>query len=118
MMLPIGDYVIGYVGPAGYTREVTQVMQAPTEQITDDTDAEFTIVQFDVVEINVAIDDPTPPTTTTTTTTTTTLAPTTTAQAILPATGTSSTANGWMALVALLLLGTGSGLLMVRRRPA
>ena len=50
--------------------------------------------------------------------TTTTLAATTTVQAVLPATGAWSTANRWIALVAVLLLGAGSVLLLVRRRPA
>ena len=45
-MLPIGDYVIGYVGPAGYTPSVTQTVSTPTEQITGDPDAAFTLAPF------------------------------------------------------------------------
>lgn len=127
MMLPIGDYVIGYVGPAGYTRSVTKTVEPIlSERITDDPDAAFTIDSNVINRIAVAIDDPTPATTTTlapTTTpapTTTTLAPTTTALAAgagtLPATG-SGHANEMLALIAGLLVIAGGGLLAARRRP-
>ena len=120
-MLSIGDYVIGCVGPAGYGREVTQSVTGPTERIDDDPDAAYTIGAGDVVTIVVAIDDPTT-TTIAPTTTTTTLAPTTTGlgagAGTLPATGTSSGTNTWMALLALGLIGAGGSLMMVRHRGA
>ncbi|CAE7940300.1 unnamed protein product, partial [Symbiodinium sp. KB8] len=51
-MLPIGDYVIGYIGPDGYTREITQsVSLVVTEKVTDDADAAFTAAFGEVVEI-------------------------------------------------------------------
>lgn len=107
--LPPGDYTIGYAGPAGYTRSITQTVTNPllTTQaiVTDDPDAEFAIVTGGVVEIDVAIDDPTPATTTTTSTTTTT---TTIAVApALPETGTSGAANAQIAAIAtaMVLLG-------------
>ena len=147
--LPIGDYVIGYVGPTGYTRTVTQTVTAPPvidgEQIVDDADASFTLGAGDLVEIAVVIDDPTPTTTTTstttTTTTTTTVPPTTTAPTTaapttaapttvgivttssidaagvtLPQTGTSSSTNRTVALLATSLIGFGGVMLTARRR--
>lgn len=122
--LPPGDYTIGYAGPAGYSREITQTVTNPVltaEQaiVTDDPDAAFTIVTGGLVEIDIAIDDPVPATTTTTSTTTTT---TTTTIALLaptiPATGTSGTANAQIAAVALGCVVAG-GLLVIattRRR--
>jgi len=114
MMLPTGDYAIGYTGPDGYTREITQTVTAPVEKVTDDPDANFTMSAGDLVEIVVAIDDPTP--TTTTTTTTTTLVTTTSIDAgvvTLPQTGSSESNQ---ALLALALVGAGGALLLVRRR--
>lgn len=131
-VLPVGDYVMGYVGPAGYTVDITQVItpfEPPTEMITDDPDAAFTMEEFAQVDIVITINDPVPATTTTstTTTTTTTVAPTTTVRATtttaldasgvtLPSTGTSSEANGWMATLALLFVASGGALLIARRR--
>jgi hypothetical protein len=130
-LLPIGDYVMGYVGPAGYTVDITQTVippEFPSEIITDDPDAAFTMEEFATVEIVITINDPVPATTTTsTTTTTTTLAPTTTVAVTtttvfdssgvtLPGTGTSSQANGWMATLALLFVASGGALLIARRR--
>jgi hypothetical protein len=110
-MLPIGDYAIGYVGPAGYTRQLVQVSAVPdaAERITDDPDAVFTLVRNGLVEIAVTIDDPTPPTTSTNATTTTNAGN-------LPPTGASTKAIVRMTLIALLLVGSGAALVATRRR--
>jgi len=127
-VLPVGDYVMGYVGPAGYTVDITQVItpsEPPTEMITDDPDAAFTMAESAQVDIVITINDPVPAATTTTTTTT--VAPTTTVRATtttaldasgvtLPSTGASSGANGWMATLALLFVASGGALLIARRR--
>lgn len=112
---PIGDYVVGEVGPDGYTRTVTQQIALPTEQLTD-TEASFTLEAFAQVEVNVASDDQA----TTTTVAPTTVGPTTTdlgaGVATLPATGSSDNTSTLAAMaVALLLLGLGATTLARRR---
>jgi LPXTG-motif cell wall-anchored protein len=60
-----------------------------------------------------------PPTTTTTLAPTTTVAPTTTIDAgvvTLPATGTSSQANGWLVMMAVALITAGGAMVLARRR--
>jgi LPXTG-motif cell wall-anchored protein len=134
---PIGDYVVGEVGPDGYTRTVTQeVGETPLEQLTE-PGAAFTLEPFAEVTINVKSDDePLPPTTTTTTPTTTTLPATTTTEepatavpttqgptttaidagvVTLPATGGSDN-TGTLAAVALALLLLGAGTTALARR--
>jgi hypothetical protein len=125
--LPIGNYELGYIGPNGYTRTVTQtVTPNPTERITDDPDAAFTISTANDVALAITIDDPVPVTTTTTTTTTTTVAPTTTLATTttalgaggitLPATGPSSRETSTLAVTALALVLVGASMVLVRRR--
>jgi hypothetical protein len=131
-MLPAGDYTIGYSGLPTYTDSWTQTVTPPLIPtgvdsqaiVTDDPDAEFTIVAGGLVEIDGVLDDPVPATTTTTTTTT--VVPTTTTTTTIavplaptiPATGTSGEANARMATLAIALIAAG-GLLVVgvsRRR--
>lgn len=138
--LPPGDYTVGYVGPAGYTLDVTQstTNQGPLQQtqaiVSGDPQAAFTIASGDQVDITLTIDDPEPlPTTTTTTTTTPTTtttipagAPPTTPPAttaaptiapILPETGTTGRTTGAIAAIAATSVLAGVALTRVRRRP-
>ena len=122
---PIGDYVVGEIGPDGYTRTVTQqISQLVSEQL--EAEAAFTLEVDSEVIVNVASNDQ--PTTTTTTTTTVapttaapTVAPTTSALAAgagtLPPTGPTDNTGTFAAIaIALLLLGAGATAL-ARRRP-
>ena len=118
-MLPIGDYVIGYIGPDGYTREITQsVSQMISEKVTDDADAAFTAAFGEVVEIEVVIDDPAPEPTTTTTQPATTTTAFDAGAGTLPPTGASSQTNTTIAVLALALIAAGLALIGVRRRTA
>ncbi|MEQ9162324.1 MAG: LPXTG cell wall anchor domain-containing protein, partial [Ilumatobacter fluminis] len=118
-MLPIGDYVIGYIGPDGYTREITQsVSLVVTEKVTDDADAAFTAAFGEVVEIEVAIDDPAPEPTTTTTEPATTTTVFDAGAGTLPPTGASSETNTTIAVLAFALIAAGLALVGVRRRTA
>ncbi len=128
-MLPIGDYVIGYTGPDGYTREITQSVTAPSTtttslpviqeaMVTDDPDAEFTIENGGLVEIEVAIDDPAPEPTTTTTEPATTTTAFDAGAGTLPPTGASSETNMTIAVLAFALIAAGLALVGVRRRTA
>jgi len=127
MMLPVGDYVIGYEGPDGYTREIMQSVTAPTTTttepeieaiVTDDPDAEFTVENGGLVEIEVAIDDPEPEPTTTTTEPATTTTAFDAGAGTLPPTGASSETNTTIAVVAFALIAAGLALVGVRRRTA
>lgn len=118
-MLPIGDYVIGYIGPDGYTREITQtVSQLVAEKVTDDADAAFTAAFGEVVEIEVAIDDPEPEPTTTTTQPATTTTAFDAGAGTLPPTGASSQTNTTIAVLAFASIAAGLALVGVRRRTA
>ena len=118
-MLPIGDYVIGYIGPDGYTREITQsVSLVVAEKVADDADAAFTAMFGGVVEIEVTIDDPAPEPTTTTTQPATTTTAFDAGAGTLPPTGASSETNTTMAATALALIAAGLALVGVRRRTA
>jgi LPXTG-motif cell wall-anchored protein len=121
---PIGPYTVGEVGPAGYTRTVTQEILMPTEALTE-PEASFELGVLEQVTVNVASDDIATTTTTTTSTiaptttmATTTIAPTTTAfeggGATLPPTGDDSTSTVAMIALGLLVIG-GAGLLLARR---
>ncbi|MCB0966698.1 MAG: hypothetical protein KDB37_07670 [Ilumatobacter sp.] len=116
-MLPVGDYVIGYIGPDGYTHAVTQSVSLEVAEKLADAEAAFTAAYGAVVEIEVTIDDPEPEPTTTTTLPATTTTAFDAGAGTLPPTGSSDT-NTRLAMVAIALIAAGGALLAVRRRPA
>jgi hypothetical protein len=125
---PIGYYVVGEVGPDGYTRTVTQSIELGAVEALTDTQAAFTLVPGAEVTVNVASDDdPVAPTTTAAPTTAapttappTTAGPTTTAidagVVTLPSTGSTSNTGQLAALAAMLLVFGAAATALTRRR--